>query len=148
MIFDTHAHYDDPAFDQDRNELLPGMKEQNVGLIVNVGASLSSCQKTLKLAESYPFLYGALGVHPSDTEHLTEKDMDWLKEKAAGKKIVAIGEIGLDYHYEEPGREVQKKWFIRQLQIAQELNMPVIIHSREAAADTMEILKKYGKTRG
>ena len=129
MIFDTHAHYDDPAFDQDRNELLPGMKEQNVGLIVNVGASLSSCQKTLKLAESYPFLYGALGVHPSDTEHLTEKDMDWLKEKAAGKKIVAIGEIGLDYHYEEPGREVQKKWFIRQLQIAQELNMPVIIHS-------------------
>lgn len=148
MIFDTHAHYDDPAFDQDRNELLLGMKEQNVGLIVNVGASLSSCQKTLKLAESYPFLYGALGVHPSDTAYLTEKDMDWLKKKAAGKKIVAIGEIGLDYHYEEPNREVQKKWFIRQLQIAQEMSMPVIIHSREAAADTMEILKKYGKTRG
>ena len=83
MIFDTHAHYDDPAFDQDRNELLLGMKEQNVGLIVNVGASLSSCQKTLKLAESYPFLYGALGVHPSDTAYLTEKDMDWLKKKAA-----------------------------------------------------------------
>lgn len=148
MIFDTHAHYDDPAFDQDRDELLLGMKEQNVGLIVNVGASLSSCQKTLKLAESYPFLYGALGVHPSDTEHLTEKDMGWLKKKAAGKKIVAVGEIGLDYHYEEPCREVQKKWFIRQLQIAQELSLPVIIHSREAAADTMEILKEYGKTRG
>ncbi len=150
MIFDTHAHYDDQAFDCDREELLNGMKERGVEYIVNIGASLASCKKTLELIEEYPFLYGAIGIHPSETAELTDEDMDWLKSKAAQEKIVAIGEIGLDYYWPEPDRETQKKWFIRQLKLAEELKLPVVIHSRDAARDTLEILKNWNdhKTKG
>ena len=112
MIFDTHAHYDDESFDEDREELIFSLKNKGVGTVVNVGASVASTKK-------------------------------WLKSLAADKKIVAIGEIGLDYHYDEPEREVQKKWFARQLDLAYELDMPIIIHSRDAAADTLDIMKAH-----
>ena len=150
MIFDTHAHYDDEAFDGDRETLLGGMPENGVGYIVNVGASMESCKKTLALTEAYPFIYGALGVHPSETEALTEGDMEWLKEKAVNPKVVAIGEIGLDYHWPTPDKAVQKKWFERQLALAGEVSLPVIIHSRDAAKDTLDILKGWQrqKTKG
>lgn len=150
MIFDTHAHYDDEAFDEDRNELLKSMHSQGVDFIVNVGASMDSTKKTLALAKEYSFIYAAIGVHPSETEGLFEDDMQWIKSKAAYEKVVAIGEIGLDYYWKEPDESVQKKWFERQLQIAGEVKLPVIIHSRDAAKDTYEILKEWRQdlTRG
>ncbi len=150
MIFDTHAHYDDEAFDEDRGVLLGGMPEKGVDYIVDVGASMESCRKVLALTEEYPFIYGAVGVHPSETENLTEGDIQWLKEKAADSKVVAIGEIGLDYHWPTPDREIQKKWFERQLALARETDLPVIIHSRDAAKDTLDILKDWQgqKTKG
>lgn len=150
MIFDTHAHYDDEAFDRDRQALLESMPENGVGCIVDVGASMESCRRVLKLAQEYPFIYGAVGIHPSETERLTEEDMKWLQEKAAEPKVVALGEIGLDYHWPTPEKEVQKKWFERQLALASQVRLPVIIHSRDAARDTLEILRDWQrqKTRG
>ena len=145
MIFDTHAHYDDEAFDEDREELLWKMKEQGVEFIVNVGASIASTKKTIELVQRYPFLYGAVGIHPSETEELKEEDMLWLKKASVQKDIVAIGEIGLDYYWPEPDREIQKKWFIRQFALSSEVKLPVIIHSRDAAEDTLEILKEWDK---
>ena len=144
-IFDTHAHYDDEDFNADRYELLESMKEHGVGTIVNIGASMRSCKTTLALAEKYPFVYGALGVHPSDCGTMTEEDIQWIKANAANEKIVAIGEIGLDYYWDNVERDVQKKWFVRQLEIAKEIGLPVIIHSRDAAQDTLEIMKSEHK---
>ena len=141
MIFDTHAHYDDESFDEDREELLFSLKNKGVETVVNVGASVASTKKTFEIVKKYDFMYGAVGIHPEDVERLDESHMEWLKSLAADKKIVAIGEIGLDYHYDEPEREVQKKWFARQLDLAYELDMPIIIHSRDAAKDTYDIMK-------
>lgn len=144
-IFDTHAHYDDEDFDIDRESILMSMKEHGIGTIVNVGASMKSCRTTLALTEQYPFLYGALGVHPSDCADLTEEDMEWIRANAANEKIVAVGEIGLDYYWDNVERTIQKKWFVRQLELAKEMGLPVIIHSREAAQDTLEIMKSEHK---
>lgn len=143
MIFDTHAHYDDEAFDEDREELLTHMRERGVEYIVNVGASIASTAKTLELTEQYPFVFGAAGVHPSETAELTSRDIEWIREIASKEKIVAIGEIGLDYYWPEPDKEIQKKWFKEQLKLAEETGLPIIIHSRDAAADTLEILKEW-----
>lgn len=145
MIFDTHAHYDDDAFDEDRDELLKGIKSKGVEFIVNVGASMDSTRKTLELAKEYPFVYAAIGVHPSETEELTEEDMKWLKSMAFCEKVVAIGEIGLDYYWPEPNPLIQKKWFERQLQLAGEVKLPIVVHSRDAAKDTLDILKEWRK---
>ena len=141
MIFDTHAHYDDDAFDEDREPLLAQLKAAGIERVVNVGASIHSSHTTLELIEKHDFLYGAIGVHPSETEELNEEWMNWLEEKSHEKKVVAIGEIGLDYHWEEPARDVQKYWFVRQLDLARKVKLPVIIHSRDAAKDTLDIMK-------
>ena len=141
-IFDTHAHYDDEAFDADREEVLAGLKEQGVGTVVNVGASIASTKTTLALAEAHSFMYAAVGVHPNETAELTDADMKWLESLTENPKVVAIGEIGLDYYWEEPDHETQKKWFHRQLNLARELKLPVIIHSRDAAKDTLDIMKE------
>lgn len=141
-IFDTHAHYDDPRFEEDREEVLEMIRREGVGLVANIGSSMESARASLELAETYDFIYAAIGVHPSDTEGLTEGDMAWLKEHAAHKKVVAIGEIGLDYHYQEPERDWQKRWFRRQLDLAREVRLPVCIHSREAAQDTLDIMRE------
>ena len=143
MLFDTHAHYDDEAFDKDRGELLESLQAAGVGAVVNVGASLSSTRRTLELMEDHPFLYGAVGVHPSECRDLKEEDIRWLESLAARKKVVAIGEIGLDYHWEEPEASVQKRWFARQLELAGQVRLPVIIHSRDGAKDTLDILKAW-----
>lgn len=148
MIFDTHAHYDDEAFDSDRDELVAGLVERGIGHVVNVGSSLASTRTTLELVEKYPFFYGAVGVHPSETEELDEDGINWLREVSGRERIVAIGEIGLDYHWPEPDRGLQKQWFIRQLELAREEGLPVIIHSRDAAQDTLEIMKEYGRDLG
>ena len=144
-IFDTHAHYDDEAFDEDRESLIGSLREKGIGNVCNIGASMESCRTTLALAEKYPFFYGALGVHPNETKDLTEEDMDWLRKASGSEKIVAIGEIGLDYYWDEPDRETQKKWFVRQLSIAKDTGLPVVIHSRDAAKDTMDIIKAEHK---
>lgn len=141
MIIDTHAHYDDKAFEEDRASLLESMRDAGIGRIVNIGSSMDACRRTLELLEQYDFIYGALGVHPCDCEDLTEADLEWIREKSGLEKCVAIGEIGLDYYWDEPEREIQKKWFVRQLQLAQEVKLPVCIHSREAAQDTVDIMK-------
>lgn len=149
MIFDTHAHYDDVAFEDDRDQLLRSMRENGIKNIVNVGADVPSSWASVMLARQYDFMYAAVGVHPSDTAGLTESEMVKLRDYTKYEKVVAIGEIGLDYHYDEPDRETQKKWFIRQLDMAVELQLPVIIHSRDAAEDTFRILKSYqGKVKG
>lgn len=142
MIFDSHAHYDDSAFDDDREEVLGSLQKDGVGTVVNVGASLAGTKRTVELTEKYSFIYGAAGVHPDETKELNEESFLWLKEQCQREKIVAVGEIGLDYYWNKEDHELQKKWFIRQLKLASELRMPVIIHSREAAADTMDILKQ------
>lgn len=140
MIFETHAHYDDEAFDEDRDALLSSMRENGIGTIVNVGADLAGTAASITLAERYPFLYAAAGVHPSETVELNEENFAWLKEQIRHPKVVAVGEIGLDYHEELPARDVQKTWFLRQLDLAGEMDKPVIIHSRDAAKDTYDIL--------
>ncbi len=141
MIFETHAHYDDKAFEEDRHICLTSLRQHQVDTVINVGASMESSKVTLELCDAYDFIYGALGVHPSETQDLTKADIDWLKEHLNHKKVVALGEIGLDYYWDTPEREIQKKWFATQLNLAIETNMPVIIHSRDAAADTLEMLK-------
>ena len=141
MIFDTHAHYDDEAFDEDREALLLSLAENGIGAVVNIGASIQTTKNTLELMRRYPFVYGAVGVHPSETAELNDGLMEWLRSAAEEEKVVAIGEIGLDYHYEEPEPEVQKHWFVRQLDLAREVKLPVVIHSRDAAKDTLDIIK-------
>lgn len=145
MIFDTHAHYDDEVFDGDRESLLASMPGQGVDYIVNVGASMDSTRKTLSLIKKYPFIYGTVGVHPSETKELTDEKIKQLKTWALEPKVVAIGEIGLDYYWQEPDKAVQKKWFERQLALANEVKLPVVVHSRDAAQDTLEILQSWQK---
>lgn len=140
-IFDTHAHYDDEQFNEDREELLGKLlPEAGIAKIVNVGASIATCKNTVELMNRYDHVYGAIGVHPCDTADLNEENFAWLKETAQLEKCVAVGEIGLDYYWDEPDREIQKEWFVRQLQLAREISKPVIIHSRDAAKDTCDIM--------
>ncbi|RKM61565.1 TatD family deoxyribonuclease [Butyrivibrio sp. XB500-5] len=142
MIFDTHAHYDDPAFDEDREQLLDSLKNAGIANVVDIGASIDTTRKALELAHKYDFVYAAVGVHPSEVEELTEDSFELLREWSEDGRCVAIGEIGLDYHWPEPGRELQKKWFRRQLDLARQKLLPVVIHSRDAAKDTVDIMKE------
>lgn len=141
MIFETHAHYDDEAFDEDRCTLLDGMPGAGVGHLVNVCASVDSLDKTRALTEKYPYVYGAYGIHPDDAGNLNEEILDRIRTLALGDKGVAIGEIGLDYYWNKAEKETQIYWFRRQLELAGELDLPVIIHSREAAQDTYSVMK-------
>ena len=152
MIIDTHAHYDDPAFDEDREVLLESMEEAGVGMIVNIGASVSTSEGSLELAHRYPFIYAAVGLHPEEFDELTEEHVsrisDMIKADKASDdpRILALGEIGLDYHWaeNEEQRALQREYFIRQLALAGEYDLPVMIHSREAAEDTISIIREYG----
>ena len=141
MIFESHAHYDDDAFDEDREELLTSLREHGIDKVINVGASLEGCKITLQLMRQYPFIYGAMGVHPSETGELSEENLMWLREQCTADKVVAVGEIGLDYHWKEPEVRIQKLWFERQMELAREVDLPMIIHSREAAKDTLDIMQ-------
>ncbi len=145
MIFDTHAHYDDRSFDEDREEILLSLINKNVEKAVNVGADLEGSKSSVELAKAYSFIYAAVGVHPSECLELTENDIDILRRLSDNPKVVAIGEIGLDYHEEEVPRDIQKKWFVRQLELAESVGKPVIIHSRDACLDTLDIMKRHAK---
>ena len=142
MIFDTHTHYDDEQFDSDRDELLGKMQEAGIETIVDVGASIETTKKALALARKYDFINDEVGVHPSEVEELTDDSIEQLRSLSRDSKCVAIGEIGLDYHWPDPAPELQKVWFKRQLDLARQEHLPVIIHSRDAAADTLDILKE------
>ena len=141
MIFDTHAHYDDEDFDVDREALLSGMKAAGVSHIVNIGASLESTKRSLELSKQYDFIYAAVGVHPSDTKELNEETFAWLSKQCDLPKVVAVGEIGLDYYWDEPDRAIQKEWFARQIWLGREKKLSLVIHSRDAAQDTIDIMK-------
>lgn len=140
MIFDTHAHYDDDAFDEDRDELLSGMAAKNVEYIVNVGASIESSKRSIALAEKYPFIYAAVGVHPDEVGELDDEKYEKLREWTTHEKVKAVGEIGLDYYWDKEQHDLQKHWFMRQMELAHEVNLPIIVHSREAAKDTLDMI--------
>lgn len=145
MIFDTHAHYDDAQFDSDREELLSSMPDLGVTTIVNVSSTLESCEKCVELAGKYPYVYAAVGVHPDEVGALNEETFAEMEALLDNDRVVAVGEIGLDYYWDNESHELQKKWFVRQLELARRHNLPIIIHSREAAADTMEIMKAHAQ---
>lgn len=143
-IFETHAHYEDVKFDSDREELLASLPKQNIEYVINVGSNLETTNKSIELAKQYDYIYAAIGVHPSDVEELDESSYDVLEKAAKFEKTVAIGEIGLDYYWDkEPAVQAkQREWFKRQMLLAKEHNLPVIIHSRDAAEDTMRVMKE------
>lgn len=144
MIFETHAHYDDERFAEDRDTLLASMPERGIGRIINVGSTLASTKETLAIAQRYPYVYAAVGVHPSEIGDLNEETFAWLREQTRQEKTVAVGEIGLDYYWDkEPEvQEAQRYWFRRQMELAREETLPVIIHSRDAAEDTMRLMQE------
>ena len=144
MLFDTHAHYDDDRFSEDRDEILSCMQENNVGNILNSCSEISDIPKILEIIKKYPFMYASVGIHPHSTADTTEEDMLTLAKYSKEEKVVAIGEIGLDYFYDFSPRDLQKKWFSRQINLAKELDLPVIIHDRDAHGDCMDILRSEG----
>ncbi len=148
-LFDTHAHYDARQFDPDRDQVLSALPGQGVELVVNPGCDLASSRKAVELAELYPFVYAAVGVHPEECADWIESDVEELRSLAAQPKVVAIGEIGLDYYWpENPPRELQKQVFRAQMALAQELDLPVIVHDREAHGDSLDIVRDFPQVRG
>ena len=148
MIFDTHAHYDSGAFNADREELLASMPSKGVGLILDPGCEERSSRAALALAEKYSFVYAAVGVHPEDMEGMTSDTLETIRRLARHEKCVAIGEIGLDYYWDDTHKAEQKELFAAQLALAEELDLPVIVHDREAHADCLEITGSFPKARG
>lgn len=142
MLFDSHAHLNDERFDEDREELINSLKAKGVDLVLNPGACIETSKSSVDLANKYDFIYAAVGVHPHDVGEMTEEDIETLRKLALeNEKVKAIGEIGLDYYYDNSPREIQKKWFKRQIELANELKLPIIIHDRDAHGDTFEIIK-------
>lgn len=141
MIFDSHAHYDDKRFDSDRKELLSSMTECGVSGIINCATDVASSRVSVALAEQYDHVYAALGFHPENLEGVSEEDLDTVKAMLSHPKVVAIGEIGLDYYWDSSPRPVQQDWFVRQMQLAKDCGLPVIVHDRDAHEDTLRLLK-------
>lgn len=149
LLFDTHAHYDSRQFDADRDAVLSALPSRGVELVVNPGCDLPSSRTAVELAERYPFLYAAVGVHPEDCAGWTQADLDQLRALAAHPKVVAIGEIGLDYHWKEnPPRPLQKEAFRRQMALAGELGLPAIVHDRDAHGDSLDIVREFPQVKG
>lgn len=142
MIFDTHSHYDDEAFDEDREELFASFPKKGIGTVVTVGADIATSKAALELAKTHETVYAAIGVHPTETGTLNEDGIEWLRVHASDEKVVAIGEIGLDYHWNKPEPDIQKIWLKKMIALAGEVGLPIIIHSREAAEDTMQIIRE------
>ena len=149
MLFDTHAHMDDRAFDTDRDALLSSLPGQGVGLLMNPGCSLQSSRAASELSRRYPFVYAAVGSHPDAADEVDEAVLDEYRRLAReNPKIKAVGEIGLDYHYEDIPREIQKRAFRAQMALAEELRLPVIVHEREAHQDGMDIVSEFPAVTG
>lgn len=150
MLFDVHAHYDDERFDEDRDIILSSMLDNNVGHIINIGYNLKSSRDSIALSEKYPFMYAAVGFHPSDAHLMTKADFDEIKRLAQHPKVVAIGEIGLDYYYGKETEEVQRRVFREQIELAKEVNLPFQVHNRDSTRDCVDILREanMGERRG
>ena len=148
MLFETHAHLNDPAFDEDRAELLDTFRDARVGLVLNAGCSLESSKDCIALAERYPWIYASVGTHPDSADEVSEEVLEAYRQMCRHEKVKAIGEIGLDYYYETIPRDVQQRAFRMQMRLAQELDMPVIVHERNAHDDGMTIVKEFPKVKG
>lgn len=142
MIIETHAHYDDEAFDEDRDVLLGSMQTHGIEKVINVCANLKSLDATVRLMQQYPFVYGAFGLHPDEVGDLNDEVLQRIRTLCQDEKAVAVGEIGLDYYWNRENAETQISCFKRQLELARDVKLPVIIHSREAAADTLSVMKE------
>ena len=143
MYFDTHAHYENKRYDEDRDTLLGSMPDAGISLILNAGCSVESSKFSLEMADRYPFIYSSVGVHPHDSKEMTDKTIDALRQLLSHPKAVAVGEIGLDFHYDFSPRDVQRKRFREQLELARCVNKPVIIHMRDATSDTLDLIRDY-----
>ena len=148
MYFDSHSHMDDRRFDDDRDGIMDELKSHGVGLLMNVGCDLASSERSVALAERYPFVYAAVGSHPDDADHVDGRLLDRYRALAGHEKVRAIGEIGLDYHYEDVPRAQQIIAFEQQLELAEALKLPVIVHEREAHGDAMDIVRRHPDVRG
>lgn len=150
MFFDSHAHLYDEQFDPDRDELINSLRDKGISYVVVPGDSLETSKRAIELAKKYDFIYAAIGVHPHEVQEAEDDDLEEIKKLAkSSNKVVAIGEIGLDYYYDFSPRDMQKEWFIKQIELANELGLPFIVHDRDAHGDTFEIIKKYkGKNTG
>lgn len=142
MLIDSHAHLDDDRFDKDRDKVIRDLKNQGIELVINPGADVASSVKAVSLANKYENIYAAVGVHPHDAKDMDDTTLQLLSSLANNEKVIAIGEIGLDYHYDNSPRDIQRKWFIEQIRLAKQLKLPIIIHEREASQDMYNILKQ------
>lgn len=150
MLIDSHAHLDDKRYDEDRDEIISSLKDKGVELVVNIGADMESSISSLELAKKHDNIYAVLGIHPHSASQASQEAMNQLRDLAQHEKVVAIGEIGLDFYYDNSPRDQQRKWFKEQLKLAKELNLPVVIHTRDAAQETFDIIKEAqdGSLRG
>ena len=148
MYFESHAHYDDRRFDEDRDELLASFPSEGIDTVVNSSSDIASSKASIALAEKYPYFYASVGVHPHEVSKMRDNDIDTLRKPAAHPKVVAIGEIGLDFYYDHSPRDSQRLWFARQLKLAAELDMPIIVHSREASQESFDIIKRSSVRKG
>ena len=148
ILFDTHAHYDDRRFDKDRDSLLASMPEQGVGYICNIGCDMPTSHQSVALAEAHAHVYAVVGIHPHNAQDAVPEDYETLRKLAQHPKVLALGEMGLDYHYDFSPRDVQRQVFVRQMELAGELNIPVVIHEREACRDVLEVVRQYPVCRG
>ena len=145
MIFDTHVHYDDEQFDSDREELLSALTAAGIGAAVDVGSTPESLDKLMEIARTHDHIYAAVGIHPDEVGSITDEVWDKIREYLTDSKVVAVGEIGLDYYWDKEAHEMQESWFRRQIALAKEFDKPIIVHSRSAAEDTMRVIKEcYG----
>lgn len=142
MLFDTHAHLDDSRFDEDRSKVIGQCRDEGVELILNAGCDLRTSLKSIALAKEYDFIYAAVGIHPHDAKSIDKDTLSVISDLAANAKVKAIGEIGLDYHYDFSPRDVQKQRFMEQIDLAKQLKLPIIVHDRESHGDIMDIFKK------
>ncbi len=148
MLFDTHAHLNDPAFDPDREALMAGLAAKGIGYVMNAGCSLQSSRDIVQMAERYPWLYASVGSHPDSADEVNEEVIEEYRRLCRHEKVKAIGEIGLDYYYEDIPRDIQQNAFRMQMALAKELDMPVIVHEREAHDDGMRIVKEFPTVTG
>ena len=148
MYFDSHAHLDDRAFRDDREEILDGLTDAGVGYLMNIGCDLPSSLRSIDLAHRFPFIWAAVGSHPDDAAQVNNVRIALYRQMCSDERVKAIGEIGLDYHYEDPPREIQLPAFRKQLELAAELDLPVIVHEREAHADGMELIREFPTVTG
>lgn len=141
-LFDSHAHLDDEQFNEDRKEIIEKIMNSDVKRMINVGADIKTSESSIKLANEYNIIYAAIGIHPHDVSNSKIDDLEYLKELAnKNKRVVAIGEIGLDYYYDNSPRDLQRDWFAKQIKLSEELELPFIVHSRDASEDTHDIIK-------